>query len=337
MTMLKHAGGKARLFEARGEVEAGQRRLLRELHHDRVAVDERGRGLPGGDRRREVPRRDQPDDAERAVDGVRDAAGQHLLEPLAGRAAAPRRSRSGRPATSAAPPRAPRGSACPSRASCPGRSAPRAVSTMSAALFRIAPRFAAGVRAHSGKAASAAATAAFTSSSPEAGNSPITSDGRHGPRFSYVRPETLGRHSPPMKLASAGRAGASRTSDMDLAPSRGQQFLRRDDGVRQGADARNVDLDNVARLEREVVRRDEAGAGEQHAAGRDGVRRAAATRRARRTSCACARSRSRRRRARCRRRPRSGGGSRAARSQSSGTSTAGPSAHAPAKIFAWGM
>jgi hypothetical protein len=57
-------------------------------------------------------------------------------------------------------------------------------STASAAAPRIAPRFAAGVRDHSGKAAAAAATAAFTSSSPEAGNSPIGSEGRHGLRFS---------------------------------------------------------------------------------------------------------------------------------------------------------
>src|SRR3990172_3426298 len=44
-----------------------------------------------------------------------------------------------------------------------------------------------------------------------------------------------------------------------------------DDGVREDADARDVDLDDVPRLEREVVGRDEAGPGEEDAARRDGI------------------------------------------------------------------
>src|SRR5918996_3560937 len=44
-----------------------------------------------------------------------------------------------------------------------------------------------------------------------------------------------------------------------------------DDGVREGADPRDVDLDHVTGLEREAVGRDEPGAGEEDAAGRDGV------------------------------------------------------------------
>ena len=50
--------------------------LLRQLQHDGVAVDERGSHLPGGNRRREVPGRDQPDDAERPPQRVE-------LEPVA--------------------------------------------------------------------------------------------------------------------------------------------------------------------------------------------------------------------------------------------------------------
>src|SRR6185437_5122798 len=80
---VEDTGGNTRLLEAGGEVEAGERRFLRELHHHRVAVDQRRAGLPGGDRGGKVPGGDQADDAERAADGVDGAAGRGLLEQLA--------------------------------------------------------------------------------------------------------------------------------------------------------------------------------------------------------------------------------------------------------------
>src|SRR5206468_4891312 len=45
----------------------------------------------------------------------------------------------------------------------------------------------------------------------------------------------------------------------------------RADRVAQGPDSRNLDLDNVARPEIELVRRDQAGTRQQHAARRGGV------------------------------------------------------------------
>jgi hypothetical protein len=65
--------------------QGGQRRELGGLQHDRVARGQRRHHLPGGDRQREVPRRDQRDDSERlahrerlpAADG--DRVGEHAL------------------------------------------------------------------------------------------------------------------------------------------------------------------------------------------------------------------------------------------------------------------
>jgi hypothetical protein len=71
-------------------------------------------------------------------------------------------------------------------------------SIASAARRSTAPRCAAAIADQAGKAAAAAATARSTSSVPDEGNSPIVSDGCNGPCFSYVSPEALGCHSPPM-------------------------------------------------------------------------------------------------------------------------------------------
>ena len=121
-----------------------QRRVLRELHHDRVAVGERRRRLPGRDRRREVPRRDQRDDAERTPQGVGDASGRRLLVALPGRRAALRRRRSGGSAPCApTPSRASRiGLPISSVMSCAICSTRR--STASAAFRSTSPRAAAG-------------------------------------------------------------------------------------------------------------------------------------------------------------------------------------------------
>jgi hypothetical protein len=57
-------------------------------------------------------------------------------------------------------------------------------SIASAARWKIAARAGAGRAAHAGKAAAAAATATWTSATPDAWKTPVTSDGRHGSRFS---------------------------------------------------------------------------------------------------------------------------------------------------------
>src|SRR3954471_19636444 len=92
-------------------------------------------------------------------------------------------------------------------------------SISAAAAFMTAARFAAGPPAHSRRASSAACTARSTSSRVELGNSPTTSSGRAGLRFSYVSPAALGRHSPAMKLAGAVIVSAMAGSyDPMLAP-----------------------------------------------------------------------------------------------------------------------
>src|SRR4051794_17406650 len=72
-----------------------------------------------------------------------------------------------------------------------------------AAAFMTAARLAAEPPAHSARASSAAWTARSTSSRVELGNSPTSSSGRAGLRFSYVSPAALGRHWPAMKFAGA--------------------------------------------------------------------------------------------------------------------------------------
>jgi hypothetical protein len=71
-----------------GETQRGQRRQLRRLEHDRVAAGERRAELPRRDVEREVPRRDQPDDAERLAERHVDAArdGDRLAVVLVDRA-----------------------------------------------------------------------------------------------------------------------------------------------------------------------------------------------------------------------------------------------------------
>ena len=58
-----------------GEAQRRQRRELGRLEDDRVARRERRAHLPRGDRQREVPGRDEPDDAERLADGEPEPAG----------------------------------------------------------------------------------------------------------------------------------------------------------------------------------------------------------------------------------------------------------------------
>ena len=83
---VQNAFGKLSLLEGPGKMEPGERGVLGQLHHDRVAVGQRGGELPGRDRRGEVPRRDQPDHTERPAAGVDGGAGRGLLEHLPDRA-----------------------------------------------------------------------------------------------------------------------------------------------------------------------------------------------------------------------------------------------------------
>ena len=83
---VQDARRQPRVVERAHDVQPGQRRVLRELQDDRVAVDQRRRQLPHRDRGREVPGRDQADHADRAVHGVDRPAGDRLLEQLADRA-----------------------------------------------------------------------------------------------------------------------------------------------------------------------------------------------------------------------------------------------------------
>ena len=69
------AGGQAGLLEQPHQDDAGVRRQLARLEHERVAGREAGRDLPGGLEERVVPGRDQRADPERLVD---DAA-EHVL------------------------------------------------------------------------------------------------------------------------------------------------------------------------------------------------------------------------------------------------------------------
>ena len=90
---VEHAPGSSASSSARREVQTGQRRVLRELQHDSVAVRQRRRQLPGGDRRREVPRCDQADDPERPPAREHRRAGRRLLEDARQAGASPRRAK----------------------------------------------------------------------------------------------------------------------------------------------------------------------------------------------------------------------------------------------------
>ena len=82
---VEHAGRQAGFGEALGDVDARPRRLIRELEHDDVAVDERRRELPDRDRDREVPGRDQAHYADRTPQRVQPLVGNRRLVQLADR------------------------------------------------------------------------------------------------------------------------------------------------------------------------------------------------------------------------------------------------------------
>src|SRR5262249_31352359 len=69
------AVGNPRVVDQLREAQCRQRRQLRRLEHDRVAAGERRAELPARDVEWEVPRHDQPDDAERLAERDVDPAG----------------------------------------------------------------------------------------------------------------------------------------------------------------------------------------------------------------------------------------------------------------------
>ena len=76
ITRLTTPGGTPASARILTKFTADSGRERRRLEHDGVAADERRNGLPGGDRHREVPRRDDGADAERLADGHRELVAQ---------------------------------------------------------------------------------------------------------------------------------------------------------------------------------------------------------------------------------------------------------------------
>ena len=82
----QHTGRDARLVEDLDQTQRDSGRLLRRLEQHRVAGDQRGGDHAGGDREREVPRRDHDADAERLV-GVRVGFARDLADATSAREA----------------------------------------------------------------------------------------------------------------------------------------------------------------------------------------------------------------------------------------------------------
>src|SRR5258708_12605761 len=74
---MEDAGGKAGGCDDFGERVSRARHDLRRLEHDGVAVTQRRRNLPGRDRDRKIPWRDQADDADRLARDLDLEAGTH--------------------------------------------------------------------------------------------------------------------------------------------------------------------------------------------------------------------------------------------------------------------
>src|SRR5207248_6977925 len=81
---VEDPSGKAGLADDLGERPGAAGHQLRGLEYHRVAVAQRRRDLPGRDGDREIPRRDDRDDAERLARDLDADAGAHRLHDLAG-------------------------------------------------------------------------------------------------------------------------------------------------------------------------------------------------------------------------------------------------------------
>ena len=284
---VQDAGGEPRLGEALGDVEAGARRVVRELEHDGVAVDQRGRELPDRDRDREVPGRDQADDAERAAARCRGAGAARTRRTPRRPAATPRRRRSGGSSPRGRPPCAPRGAACPSRRSCRGRSAPCGPRSRPPCGGRTPPGPGAGSAAQAGNAARGGRDGAVR----VVGRRRLedAGDGRGAPRVALLVGLARACLEPLAADVVAGRRARSASRSSRVLSEEGR---RQRDRVDERADLRHVDLDPVAGDEAERVGRDEAGARQEDRPGRDRVLLDEPRRRARRTCAPCRWSRS---------------------------------------------
>ncbi len=74
---VDHARRESRLDGQFADAERRQGRLLGGLHHDRVAAGERRAPLPSEHQKREIPRDDLTDDADRLSQGIREEAAAH--------------------------------------------------------------------------------------------------------------------------------------------------------------------------------------------------------------------------------------------------------------------
>ena len=204
-------------------------------------------------------------------------------------------------------------------------------SIASAALKKNAARAGAGRAAQAGNASRAAATAALASSAVDAANTPVTSDGRQGLCFSYVSPDALSLHSPPMKLRAAvvvrvsvivrsfaGRSVA-RTTGFVSVPISGTWISTTCPGRSVNSSGGTSPVPVSSTLP--------GGTGLSRTSQLDEVGEASAS---------SARSRSRPRTTRLPARRGSCSSIESGASQSSGTYTAGPRAHAAANTFACG-
>ncbi len=83
---IEHARGRARTLQDVRDRPGARRYQVSGLEHHGVAIGERRGDLPGGNRQREIPGRDQADDAERLAVDVDLDARPHRGYPLAGKA-----------------------------------------------------------------------------------------------------------------------------------------------------------------------------------------------------------------------------------------------------------
>ncbi len=132
---VDHAVGNAGLLRQPRHPQAGERRLLGRLHHDRAAGGQGRAPLPGHHQHREVPRDDLPDDADRLAARVaevvaadRESSGRESCRPS-------RRSSGGSRSTSG------RSAARASRIGLPLSSDSSAASSSSSASIRSASLF----------------------------------------------------------------------------------------------------------------------------------------------------------------------------------------------------
>ncbi len=198
VTMFTTPLGSPASARAFSEVHHRERGVGGRLDHHRVADDQGGHHLPGGDGHGEVPGRDEPGDAHGLAHRHLELAGHLRGCGLAELAPAlrppcstscrwlPGRRRGSRPGP------------CPSRGSCRARTPPCAAAGSRPPGRGSRRAWGRAVPSTSGSASRAAATACSTSSGPESAKMPISSLVSAGLRFSKVLPEAAGIQDPAM-------------------------------------------------------------------------------------------------------------------------------------------